>query len=61
MEVDKHKVQAEAQLAAITLEYQKVRARDEKMRQEMLTVQAAKEGVFYFVSVPILLILFFFA
>ena len=39
-------VQAEAQLAGITLEYQKIRAKDEKMRQEMLTVQAAKEGVF---------------
>lgn len=39
-------MQAEAQLAGITLEYQKIRAKDEKMRQEMLTVQAAKEGVF---------------
>ena len=45
LEVDKHKVNAEAQLAGITMEYQKVRAQDEKLRQDMLKVAAAKEGL----------------
>ena len=45
LEVDKHKVNAEAQLAGITMEYQKVRNQDEKLRQDMLKVAAAKEGL----------------
>ena len=45
LEVDKHKVQAEAQLAGITLEYQQVRAQDDKLRQDMLKVAASKEGL----------------
>jgi hypothetical protein len=45
LEVDKHKVQAEAQLAGITLEYQKVKAEDDRLKQQMLTVAASKEGL----------------
>jgi hypothetical protein len=45
LEVDKHRVQAEAQLAGITLEYQKVKAEADKLRQEMLKVAASKEGL----------------
>merc|ERR1711968_434939 len=45
LEVDKHRVQAEAQLAAVTMQYQQVRNHDEQLHQAQLKVNAAKEGL----------------
>ena len=45
LEVDKHRVGMEAQLAAVTMQYQQVRNRDEQLRQAQLKVNAAKEGL----------------